>query len=70
MNYTFKIKKESKKSHARVGELHTPHGIIKTPTFMPVGTQATVKTLTPEMVSEAHSQIILANTYHWRLDRH
>lgn len=49
---------------ARRGTLQTPHGAIETPTFMPVGTQATVKTLSPEEVAEAKSQILLANTYH------
>ena len=49
---------------ARAGELITAHGAIKTPVFMPVGTQATVKALTPEEVEAAGAQIILGNTYH------
>ncbi len=49
---------------ARRGTLTLAHGIVQTPTFMPVGTAATVKALTPEEVRSAHSQIILANTYH------
>jgi queuine tRNA-ribosyltransferase len=49
---------------ARRGTLTVTHGIVQTPTFMPVGTAATVKALTPEEVRSAHSQIILANTYH------
>lgn len=49
---------------ARAGELTTSHGQIKTPVFMPVGTQATVKALTPEDLEEAGAQIILGNTYH------
>ena len=49
---------------ARAGELHTTHGKIETPVFMPVGTQATVKALTPEDLEEAGAQIILGNTYH------
>ncbi len=49
---------------ARRGTLTLAHGIVQTPTFMPVGTAATVKALTPEELRSAHSQIILANTYH------
>ena len=49
---------------ARAGLLHTPHGTFKTPMFMPVGTQATVKTLTPHELKEMGAQIILSNTYH------
>ena len=49
---------------ARRGTLRLRHGVVETPTFMPVGTGATVKGLTPEEVRSAHSQIILANTYH------
>lgn len=52
---------------ARAGTLTTPHGVIETPVFMPVGTQATVKGLTPEMVKDAGAQIILGNTYHLTL---
>lgn len=49
---------------ARAGELVTPHGVIETPVFMPVGTQATVKAMTPEELVELGAQIILSNTYH------
>src|SRR3954466_5519758 len=52
---------------ARRGRLHTPHGVVETPIFMPVGTQATVKGLTPDMVAAAGAQIILGNTYHLAL---
>lgn len=52
---------------ARVGVIETPHGIINTPAFMVGGTKATVKTLTPEQVSELGGQTILANTYHLML---
>jgi queuine tRNA-ribosyltransferase len=52
---------------ARAGLLTTPHGPVETPVFMPVGTQATVKGLTPEMVRDAGAQIILGNTYHLAL---
>src|SRR3954465_5244759 len=52
---------------ARAGLLATPHGPVETPTFMPVGTQGTVKGLTPEMVRGAGGRIILGNTYHLAL---
>lgn len=55
---------ECKQSGARYGKIHTPHGTFETPVFMPVGTQATVKTLAPEEVAEMGSNIILGNTYH------
>ena len=55
---------EDSKTGARAGLLHTPHGVFKTPMFMPVGTQATVKTVTPEELEEMGAQIILSNTYH------
>ncbi len=58
------IKKDSK-TGARRGRIHTPHGIIETPVFMPVGTQATVKTMTPkELKEDIKAKIILSNTYH------
>ena len=52
---------------ARIGRLTTPHGVIETPQFMPVGTQATVKSLTPGDLRAAGTQIILGNTYHLSL---
>jgi queuine tRNA-ribosyltransferase len=52
---------------ARRGEIVTPHGSVQTPAFMPVGTQATVKGLTPEMVRETGAEIVLGNTYHLML---
>lgn len=52
---------------ARLGTLHTPHGDVQTPLFMPVGTQGTVKGLSPQEVKQVGSQIILANTYHLML---
>ncbi len=56
---------ECKQTGARRGIVHTPHGDINTPVFMPVGTQATVKSMTPEELKEdVKAQIILANTYH------
>lgn len=60
----YKLIKKSKDTKARVGEIKTNHGIIKTPVFMPVGTRATVKTMTPEEVKDLGAQIILSNTYH------
>ncbi len=51
-------------SAARRGELHTAHGTVQTPVFMPVGTQATVKSLTPEELEDMGAEIILGNTYH------
>ena len=55
---------ECKQSGARYGKLHTPHGTFETPVFMPVGTLATVKTLSPEELDQMGAKIILANTYH------
>ena len=52
---------------ARRGEIVTPHGKVQTPAFMPVGTQATVKGLTPETVRETGAEIVLGNTYHLML---
>jgi queuine tRNA-ribosyltransferase len=49
---------------ARRGRIETPHGAIETPVFMPVGTQATVKAMTPDQVKAAGAEIVLANTYH------
>ena len=62
--FKFEIVKKSKKTKARVGKIHTDHGIINTPIFMPVGTQATVKALSPRDLNEAEAEIILSNTYH------
>ncbi|MFZ3372361.1 MAG: tRNA guanosine(34) transglycosylase Tgt [Desulfitobacteriaceae bacterium] len=61
---SLEIIKEDSRTRARLGKLHTPHGVIDTPVFMPVGTQATVKTMTPEELKELGAQIILSNTYH------
>ncbi len=62
--FRYEVVKECKQTGARIGRLYTPHGVIETPVFMPVGTKATVKALSPEEVEEAGSQIILSNTYH------
>jgi len=62
--FKFEVKNTAKNSLARTGSLKTPHGEIKTPVFMPVGTKATVKTLSQENLEELNAQIILGNTYH------
>lgn len=55
---------DAPRTRARRGRLLTAHGIIETPTFMPVGTQATVKAVSPAELREMHAQVILGNTYH------
>ena len=62
--FKFELIKECPHTHARAGILHTPHGDIETPVFMPVGTQATVKGVKPEELKDIGAQIILSNTYH------
>ncbi len=64
MAITFELIKTCKQSGARLGKVHTPHGSFETPIFMPVGTLATVKTMTPEELKAIDAQIILSNTYH------
>lgn len=61
---TYEHIKTCKQSGARLGIVHTPHGSFETPAFMPVGTQATVKTMSPEELKEIGAGIILSNTYH------
>ena len=62
---TYELLHIDKNSGARRGIIHTPHGDIQTPVFMPVGTQATIKSMTPdELKEEINAQIILSNTYH------
>ena len=60
----FPFKIEHNQGRARVGEFHTPHGSLATPAFMPVGTQAAVKALTPEEVTAAGAEMLLCNAYH------
>ena len=60
----FELLKRDAATKARLGVLHTAHGPVETPAFMPVGTQATVKALEPRDLAEAKAQIILSNTYH------
>jgi queuine tRNA-ribosyltransferase len=64
MSFNFELIAEDKDSHARAGVLHTAHGSISTPVFMPVGTQATVKTLAPVDLHNLQARLILSNTYH------
>ena len=64
MEKPIKYTKQYSDGNARAGVIETPHGIIHTPIFMPVGTQATVKTMTPEELNEMGAEIILGNTYH------
>ena len=64
MPIKFELIKKCPDTSARVGVIHTPHGQIETPVFMPVGTQATVKAMTPEELEGIGVQIILSNTYH------
>ncbi len=61
---TFEITHVCRQSGARTGILHTPHGDVETPMFMPVGTQATVKFVSPEELYDVHAGVVLANTYH------
>lgn len=60
----FELIKKCKQTGARLGRVHTPHGSFDTPAFMPVGTQATVKGMSPEELKRIEAQIILSNTYH------
>lgn len=64
MTITFDVTKKAENGRARLGLLHTKHGTVETPVFMPVGTQATVKTMTPEEVWQVGGRLILSNTYH------
>ncbi|MCK8825215.1 tRNA guanosine(34) transglycosylase Tgt [Fuchsiella alkaliacetigena] len=64
MSFEYTLHKECSESRARLGEFSTPHGKIDTPIFMPVGTKATVKAMTPHELEELGAQIILSNTYH------
>jgi queuine tRNA-ribosyltransferase len=65
--FEFELIKTCRQSGARLGVLHTPHGDIETPVYMPVGTAATVKAVLPRDLSEIGAQIILSNTYHLHL---
>lgn len=60
----YELIKTCKQTGARLGRVHTPHGYFDTPAFMPVGTQATVKGMSPDELKSINAQIILSNTYH------
>ena len=64
MKIKYNLLHKDKNTRARLGTLETNYGVYDTPMFMPVGTQATVKTLSPEELKEVNSAVILANTYH------
>ncbi len=66
-NFTFQCQGKCSHTRARAGTFTTPHGVVETPRFMPVGTQATVKTLTSEHLVQAQAQMVLSNTYHLHL---
>lgn len=66
-HFQFKVVHEDKHTGARAGEITTPHGIIQTPVFMPVGTHGAIKALQPQVLVEMDTKIILSNTYHLHL---
>ncbi|MBW4433288.1 MAG: tRNA guanosine(34) transglycosylase Tgt [Pelatocladus maniniholoensis HA4357-MV3] len=66
-NFSFQCLAQCSQSKARAGVFYTPHGVVETPRFMPVGTLATVKTLTPAQLKETGAQMVLSNTYHLHL---
>ncbi len=66
--FRFELLASDPASAARRGRLNTPHGVVETPTFMPVGTQGTVKGLTLEQLRATGAQMILGNTYHLSCD--
>lgn len=63
-NPPFSFQVEARQGRARAGSFITPHGVLETPVFAPVGTQATVKSLTPDQLSDLDATLVLANTYH------
>ena len=64
MPFQFDLIKQDSKTSARLGKMITPHGMVHTPAFMPVGTQGTVKSMLPEEIKNCGAEIILGNTYH------
>ncbi|MEY2841761.1 MAG: tRNA-guanine transglycosylase [Actinomycetota bacterium] len=64
MSFKFQISHQEKNGRARTGVIETPHGSIKTPAFIPVGTKATVKSTLPDSISSLGAQAVLANAYH------
>ncbi len=67
MGFSFECQATCRHTKARAGVFHTPHGIVETPRFMPVGTLATVKGIIPQQLEAANAQMVLANTYHLHL---
>jgi queuine tRNA-ribosyltransferase len=65
--FSFQCQARCSHTHARAGVFYTPHGIVETPRFMPVGTLANVKTVTPAQLKETGAQMVLSNTYHLHL---
>ena len=64
MSFSFSVQSQIPDRQGRSGEIVTPHGVIKTPAFIPVGTKATVKSVLPDSVEGVHAQAVLANAYH------
>jgi len=64
LSVVYQLIHRDRAARARAGVLHTPHGSVETPVFMPVGTQAVVKTVDPDLVARTGARIVLANTYH------
>lgn len=67
MNVYFELQRQIEGGEARTGRLHTPHGTVQTPAFMPVGTHGAVKAVTPDQLREAKAEMILGNAYHLSL---
>ncbi|KJH71150.1 tRNA guanosine(34) transglycosylase Tgt [Aliterella atlantica] len=66
-DFSFQALANCSETKARVGVFYTPHGVVETPRFMPVGTLANVKTITPKQLQETGAQMVLSNTYHLHL---
>jgi len=66
-NFSFELVHTDKNCGARAGIIHTPHGDIPTPVFMPVGTHGAIKALQPNQLTDMNVPIILSNTYHLHL---
>ncbi|MEL7225298.1 MAG: tRNA-guanine transglycosylase, partial [Cyanobacteria bacterium J06576_12] len=66
-NFSFQLQATCSHCKARAGIFHTPHGPVHTPRFMPVGTLANVKTVTPAQLKDCNAEMVLANTYHLHL---
>ena len=60
----FELLHEDAKTGARLGRMHTPHGVVDTPAFMPVGTAGSVKAMLPDEVASTGAQVVLGNTFH------